>query len=111
LPAFNISQMQNKLDCWFDGRVTGVVYGHTHQRFVGSCVKFSQTMVLVVKGSVRSCKTAVMWTSHICRITSRVTNPSSQSHLNFLSRVRVDSWLGRVELESSHKISRVILSH
>jgi len=33
----------------------------------------------------------VMWTSHICRVTSRVTSPSS--------RVRVESWLGRVESE------------
>jgi len=38
----------------FDGRVMGVVYDDTHQWLTGSCVKFSQTAVLVVKGSVRS---------------------------------------------------------
>jgi len=37
----------------FDGRVMGVVYDDTHQWLFGSCVKFSQTTVLVVKGSVR----------------------------------------------------------
>jgi len=37
----------------FDGRVMGVVYD-THRWLHGSCVKFSQTTVLVVKGSVRS---------------------------------------------------------
>jgi len=26
LPTFNISQMHDKLGCWFDGRVMGVVY-------------------------------------------------------------------------------------
>jgi len=38
----------------FDGQVMGVVYDDTHQWLRGSCVKFSQTAVLVVKGSVRS---------------------------------------------------------
>jgi len=38
----------------FDGRVMGVVYDDTHQWLLGSCVKFCQTAVLVVKGSVRS---------------------------------------------------------
>jgi len=38
----------------FDGRVMGFVYDDTHQWLLGSCVKFSQIDVLVVKGSVRS---------------------------------------------------------
>jgi len=38
----------------FDGQVVGVVYDDTHQWLLGSCVKFSQTAVLVVKSSVRS---------------------------------------------------------
>jgi len=38
----------------FDGRVMGVVYDDTYQWLLGSCVTFSQTAVLVVKGSVRS---------------------------------------------------------
>jgi len=38
----------------FDGQVVGVVYDDTHQWLLGSCVKFSQIAVLVVKGSVRS---------------------------------------------------------
>ena len=37
---------------------------------------------------------AVMSTSHVCRVTSRVTIPSSQSHRNFF----------RVESESSHDL-------
>jgi len=37
----------------FDGRVMGVVYDDIHQGLLRSCVKFSQTEVLVVKGSVR----------------------------------------------------------
>jgi len=36
----------------FDGRVMGVVSDDTHQWLLGSCVKFSQTVVLVMKGSV-----------------------------------------------------------
>jgi len=36
----------------FDGRVMGVVYDDTQQWFLGSCVKFSITAVLVVKDSV-----------------------------------------------------------
>jgi len=54
LPAFNISQMHDKLVVGFDGRVMGVFYNDTHQWLLGSCVKFSQTAVFVVKGSVRS---------------------------------------------------------
>jgi len=38
----------------FDTRVMGVVYEETHQRLLGSCVKFSQAAVLAVKGSIRS---------------------------------------------------------
>jgi len=38
----------------FDGRVMGVIYDDTHQWLLGSFVKFSQTAVLLVKGSVRS---------------------------------------------------------
>jgi len=38
----------------FHRRVMGVVYDDTHQWLLGSCVKFSPTAVLVVKGSVRS---------------------------------------------------------
>jgi len=33
----------------FDDRVTTVVYDGTHQWLLGSCVKFSQTAVVVVK--------------------------------------------------------------
>jgi len=38
----------------FDDRVMGVVYDDTHQWLLGSCVKFSQTAVVVVKDSVRN---------------------------------------------------------
>jgi len=44
----------------FDGRVMGVVYDDTHRWLLGSCVKFTQTAVLVVKGSVRSYETSVV---------------------------------------------------
>ena len=44
----------------FDGRVMGVVYDDTYQCLLGSCMKFSQTAVLVVKGSVRSEETVVI---------------------------------------------------
>jgi len=44
----------------FDGRVMGVVYDDTDQWFLGSCVKFSQKAVLVVKGSVRNQETVVI---------------------------------------------------
>jgi len=44
----------------FDGRVIGVGYDDTHQWLLGPCVKFSQTAVLVVKGSVRSSGTVVI---------------------------------------------------
>ena len=44
----------------------------------------------------------VMCPSHFCRF--RVTSPSSQSHLNFF-RVESESWLGRVESESSEFFS------
>jgi len=37
-----------------DGRTMGVVYDETHQWLFGSCVKFNQTAVVVVKDSVRS---------------------------------------------------------
>jgi len=37
-----------------DGRIMGFVYDDTHQWFLRSCVKFNQTAVVVVKGSVRS---------------------------------------------------------
>jgi len=38
----------------FDGRVTRVVYDDTHQGLLGSCVKFSQTVVVVLKNSFRN---------------------------------------------------------
>jgi len=38
----------------FDGRVTKVAYGDTHHGFLGSCVKFSQTAVVVLKNSFRN---------------------------------------------------------
>jgi len=38
----------------FDGRVTRVVYDDTHQGFLESCVKFSQTVVVVLKNSFRN---------------------------------------------------------
>jgi len=38
----------------FDGRVTRLVYDHTHQWLLGSCVKFSQTTVVVLKNSFQS---------------------------------------------------------
>jgi len=44
---------------------------------------------------------SVMWPIHVCRVTSRVTSPAIQI------RVRVESWLGRFDSESSHKNSRV----
>jgi len=35
----------------FDGRVTRVVYDDTHLELLESCVKFSQTVVVVLKNS------------------------------------------------------------
>jgi len=40
-----------------DGRVTRVVYDHTHQRLFGCCVIFSQTAVVVLKSSFRNQET------------------------------------------------------
>jgi len=37
-----------------DGQIMGVVYDDTHQWFIGSCIKFIQTAVVVVKNSVRN---------------------------------------------------------
>jgi len=44
-----------------DGRVMGVVYDDTHQWLFGSCVKFSQTAVVVWKDSVRCTKQSQKW--------------------------------------------------
>jgi len=41
----------------FDGRVTTVVYDDTHQGLLGSCVKFSQTVVVVLKNPFRNQET------------------------------------------------------
>jgi len=38
----------------FDGRVTRVVYDDTHYGLLGSCVKFIQTVVVVLKNSFRN---------------------------------------------------------
>jgi len=38
----------------FGGRLTRVVYDDTHQWLFGSCVKFSQTAVVVLKDSFRN---------------------------------------------------------
>jgi len=38
----------------FDGRVNKVDYDDTHQWLLGSCVKFSQTAVMVLKNSFRN---------------------------------------------------------
>jgi len=38
----------------FDGRVTRVVYDNTRHWLLGSCVKFSQTAVVVLKDSFRN---------------------------------------------------------
>jgi len=38
----------------FDGRVTRVVYNDTYQGLLGSCVKFSQTAVVVLKNAFRN---------------------------------------------------------
>ena len=38
----------------FDGRVSRVVYDDTHQWLLGSCVKFSQATVVVLKNSFRN---------------------------------------------------------
>jgi len=49
--------MHDKLCCFlffFDGWVTRVVYDDTHQWLLGSCVKFSQTAVVVLKNSFRN---------------------------------------------------------
>jgi len=35
-----------------DGLVMGVVYDHTHQWLLGSCVKFRKTAVVVMKDSI-----------------------------------------------------------
>jgi len=36
------------------GRVNRVIYDDTHQWFLGSCVKFNQTAVVVLKNSFRN---------------------------------------------------------
>jgi len=41
----------------FDGGLTRVVYDDIHQWFLGSCVEFSQTAVVVLKNSFRNQKT------------------------------------------------------
>jgi len=38
----------------FDGRVNKVDYDDAHQWLLGSCVKFSQTVVMVLKNSFRN---------------------------------------------------------
>jgi len=38
----------------FDGLVTVVVYDDSHHWLLGSCVKFSQTAVVVLKKSFRN---------------------------------------------------------
>jgi len=38
----------------FNGRVTRVVFDDTHQQLLGSCVKFSQTAVVVLKNSFQN---------------------------------------------------------
>jgi len=38
----------------FGGRVTRVAYDDTHQWLLGSCAKFSQTAVVVLKNSFRN---------------------------------------------------------
>jgi len=38
----------------FDGQVARVVCDDTHQGLLGSCVKFSQTAVVVLKDSFRN---------------------------------------------------------
>jgi len=38
----------------FDDRVTRFVYDDTHQGLLGSCVKFSQTVVVVLKNPFRN---------------------------------------------------------
>jgi len=44
----------------FDGRVMEVVYDDTHRWLLGSCMKFCQTAVLVVKGLVQSYETGIV---------------------------------------------------
>jgi len=41
-------------DIVFDDRVTRVVYDDTHQWLLGSCGKFSQAAVMVLKNSFRN---------------------------------------------------------
>jgi len=38
----------------FDGLVIKVIYDDTHQWLLGSCVKFSQATVVVLKNSFRN---------------------------------------------------------
>jgi len=38
----------------FDGRANKVDYDDTHQWLLGSCVKFSQTAVVMLKNSFRN---------------------------------------------------------
>jgi len=38
----------------FDCRITRVVHDDTHQGLLGSCVKFSQTVVVVLKNLFRN---------------------------------------------------------
>jgi len=38
----------------FDGRVTRVKFDDAHEGLFGSCVKFSQTVVVVLKNSSRN---------------------------------------------------------
>jgi len=45
----------------FNGRVTRVVYDDTHQGLLGSCVKFSQTAVMVLKIHFETKKLSQKW--------------------------------------------------
>jgi len=45
----------------FDGRETRVVYDDTHQQLLRSCVKFSQTAVVVLKNSFETKTQSQKW--------------------------------------------------
>jgi len=45
----------------FDGRETRVVYDNTYQGLHGSCVKFSQTVVVVLKTHFETKKQSQKW--------------------------------------------------
>jgi len=59
LACIHISKIHDKLRCFWRSQIARVVYDDTHlwPWLLGSCVKFSQTMVVVLKSSFQNKKT------------------------------------------------------